>query len=241
MKQLTVLLTLLLPLCIQAQEEEWKEASPESKAYHEYRLKTTVPPYGLAKIKALVKSLREDEESHLILNAKVYNALSLREKFTYHMIHAESYSQNCDVLPPIQDEQNKIQGNLPDAFDEYSWSERQWKFLKDNKDSVMALIKESANRSGRIGLNYKHAIVEMNALEMIPFLIEFYKKDHKDHDILTVLLLLMKGVKYEPFMKTASYLKLYGDNASYTAFLQPSAANEELIFKRVMDLYNGMN
>lgn len=241
MKQLALLLTLWLPACIHAQEEGWKEASPESKAYHEYRLKTTVPPYGLSKVKALVKSLREDDESNLILNAKVYNALSLREKFTYHMIHAESYSQNCDVFPPIQDEQTKILGHLPDAFDEYSWSERQWKFLKENKDSVIALIQESVNRSGRIGLNYKHAIVEMNALEMIPFLIDFYKKDHKDHDILTVLLLLMKGAKYEPFVKSASYIKLYGEKVSYTAFLQLNADNEELIFKRAMDLYNAMS
>lgn len=241
MKQLTAALALLFPVLLTAQEEEWKEASPESKAYHEYRLKTTIPPYGLPKVKALIKDIKEDEDTHLILPAKAYNALSLREKFTYHMIHAESYSQNCDVMPPIQDEQKKIMGYLPDAFDEYAWSDRQRKFLQDNKDSVMALIKESVNRSGRIGLNYKEAIVEMNALQMIPFLITFYKKDRKDHDILTVLLLLMKGVKYEPFAKSVTYTKLYGDNSSYTSFIQLNAANEELIFKRAMDLYNAMN
>lgn len=241
MKKLSVVLALLTPILLTAQDEEWKEASPASKAYHEYRLKTTVPPYGLAKVKALIKGIQQDEDTHLKLNAKAYNTLSLREKFTYHMIHAESYSQNCDVFPPVQEEQTKIMAYLPDAFDEYSWSERQRKFMQDNKDSVMAIMKESIQRSGRIGVNYKEAIVEMNALEMIPFLIDFYKKDRKDHDILTVLLLLMKGVKYEPFVKSTSYTKLYGENSSYTSCLQLNAANEELIFKRAMDLYNAMS
>lgn len=241
MKQLVMALALLSPLLLSAQDEEWKEASAESKAYHQYRLKTTVPPYGLPKVKSLVAAVKQDEDTHLILAPKLYNGLSLREKFTYHMIHAESYSQNCDVFPPIQEEQKKIMGYLPDAFDEYSWSERQRKFMKDNKDSVIAIIEESANRSGRLGVNYKQAIVEMNALEMIPFLIDFYKKDRKDHDILTVLLLLMKGVRYEPFVKSVSYTKLYGENSTFLSFIQLNEANEELVFKRAMDLYNAMS
>lgn len=241
MKQLAVALALLIPVLLTAQQEEWKEPGATSKAYHEYRIKTTVPPYGLAKVKGLVAAIKEDDDTNLILDKKLYNSLSLREKFTYHMIHAESYSQNCDVMPPVQEEQTKIAGYLPDAFDEYSWSDRQIAFLKDNKDSVIAIIQESANRSKRLGVNYKHAIVDMNALEMIPWLIEFYKRDSKDLDILTVLLLLMKGAKYEPFMKSVSCTKLYGENSTYLSFLQYNKANEELICSRAMQLYNAMN
>ncbi len=78
--------------------------------------------------------------------------LSFREKFTYHMIHAESYSQNCDAMPPIQNEQKKIFAYLPDAFDEYDWSDRQTAFLQKNRDSIIALITESMTRSKRIGV-----------------------------------------------------------------------------------------
>lgn len=235
-----LLLVALLYSCISsAQEEVWKEASPESQAYHQYRIKETTPPYGLSKVKALITQIRSTDDEDLKLNNREYEALTLREKFTYHMIHAESFSQNCDAMPPIQDEQKKIFGYLPDAFDEYSWSERQINFLKKNKDSVLTLIKESVNRSKRIGANYKQAIVEMNAREMIPFLIKTYSSDKKDHDILTVFMLLMKNNNYKPFVASASFKKLYGEEAGYQAYLDFNKANEELIIKRVSEFYNG--
>lgn len=240
-KTLMLFISLCTWLHLAAQEEgQWREASKESQAYHLYRTKSSVPPYGLEKVKALVAKIKSSEDEHLKLNNKDYLALSLREKFTYHMIHAESYSQNCDVMPPIQEEQQKIFGYLPDAFDEYSWSERQGDFMNSNRDSVMALVKESANRSKRIGVNYKMAIVEINAREMIPFLVKFYNADKKDHDLLTVLMLLMRKNEYKPFMASASYSKLYSDEASYQAYLDFNKANEELILKRAMDFYNGV-
>lgn len=234
-----ILSLLLFPLVTFSQnaDEEWKEASPESKAYHESRMRNTIPPYGLAKIKEILSKTTYEEEGK-VMPPKDYAALSLREKFTYHMIQAESYSQNCDVMPPIQEEHKKIFGQLPDAFDEENWSTRQIAFLKENKDSVLALIKESVTRSKKVGLNYKHAIVEVNGTAMIPFLIETFNRDHKDLDILTVLMLLMKNNKYPPFMSSLSYEKLYGPKADYQHFLQFNKANEELIIKRASDFYN---
>lgn len=238
MKRYLLSLLLFTPLLLSAQEEDaWKEASKESQAYHEYRLKSTVPPYGLAKVKGLVTKITSGPDENLSLNAKTYLALPVREKFTYTMIHAEAYSQNCDVMPPIQDEHLKIFGHLPDAFDEYSWSDRQTDFLVANRDSVLALIKESVARSKRIGVNYKSTIVTVNGKELIPFLITTYKQDHKDYDILTVLMLLMEKNKYQPFVQSASYTKLYGPDSSYQAFLQFNKANEELIIKRALDFY----
>jgi hypothetical protein len=240
MKYFLFLVALLPSFFLNAQEEEiWKEASAESQAYHQYRIKETIPPYGLAKVKALVATIRSNDDEDLKLNNKDYETLALREKFTYHMIHAESFSQNCDAMPPIQDEHKKIFGYLPDAFDEYSWSERQINFLKKNKDSVLVLIKESVSRSKRIGSNYKQAIVEMNAREIIPFLITTYNADKKDHDILTVFMLLMKNNSYKPFMASQSFKKLYGEEASYQAYLDFNKANEELILKRALDFYHG--
>lgn len=235
-----ILSLMLFPLVSfsQNQEEEWKEASPESQAYHESRMRNTIPPYGLAKIKAILSKTPYQEEEGKVMPSKDYTALTLREKFTYHMIHAESYSQNCDVMPPIQEEHKKIFGELHDAFDEENWSARQISFLKENKDSVLALIKESVTRSKKVGLNYKHAIVEVNGTAMIPFLIETFNQDHKDLDILTVLMLLMKINKYPPFISSQSYEKLYGPKANYQNYLQFNKANEDLIIKRASDFYN---
>ena len=79
----------------------------------------------------------------------------------------------------------------------------------------------------------------MNAREMIPFLIKTYNADKKDHDILTVFMLLMKNNSYKPFMASQSFKKLYGEEASYQAYLDFNKANEELILKRALDFYHG--
>lgn len=242
MKQILFLLFVSFSISVLAQgdEFEWKEASKESQAYHEYRIKSTTPPYGLAKVQGLIKKIKwNDEDESEAMDKKTYDALSLREKFTYTMIHPESFSQNCDAMPPIQDEQKKIFAYIADAFDEYAWSERQRDFLTANRDSVMALIKESVTRSKRMGANYKQAIVEMNAKEMVPFLVDTYKANKKDKDILTLLMQLMKDNEYKPFLSSASYQKLYSDDASYQAYLDYNTANEELIIKRATEFYNG--
>lgn len=238
MKYLLFIVILFSSSTLFAQEEtEWKEPSKESQAYSTFRTRLSTPPYELAKIKGLLSKTVHDDDENLKLNAKVYNSLSLREKFTYHMIHAEDYSQNCDAMPPTQDAHKKIFGYLPDAFGEYSWSERQYNFMNGNRDSVMALIRESVLRSKKMGVNYKAAIVAVNGWEMIPFLIEFYNSDKKDHDILTLLMFLMKNNEYKPFMTSASFTKLYGEEGNAQTFLDFNKANEALILERANNFY----
>ncbi|NIG55486.1 hypothetical protein [Chitinophaga sp. Cy-1792] len=237
-----ILLTgLLLSVSLFANAQDYKEPSKESQEYGVYRSKVTIPPYGLPKVKAMVSGLElegdNDYNETAALTAKAWNALSFREKFTYCMIHGENFSQNCDASPPVQDEQKKVFGQLPSAFGEFSWSDRQLKFFNDNQDSVLALIRESVNRSKRVGVNYKEAIVAMNAVEMIPFLEEVYLKDKKDHDILTIFLLLMKENKYAPFLSSVSYKKLYGNDSDYGTYIDFNSANEALILQRVNDFY----
>ena len=225
-------------------DEAWKSASKESEAYHEERMTITFPPYGFSKVNDLISKIQNegDGESE-VLNSKVYVKLSLREKFTYHMIHAESYSQNCDAMPPIQDEHKKIFSYLPDAFGEYNWSARQKDFFYEYKDSVIAIMAESIKRTGKVGLNYKQVILDINATTMIPLLIETYNKKtgQKDLDILTLFMLMMKENKDETFLSSASYKKLYSDDSDYLAYLNYNKANEDLIIQRVTAFYNAHN
>ena len=216
-------------------------ANKESQTYHDLRVKLTVPPYGLAKVKALIQKIKSNEEEEMeALDKNIYESLSLREKFTYNMIHAESFSQNCDAMPPIKDEQKKIFAYIADAFDEHNWSERQTKFLSGNRDSVIALMRESIARTKRVGVNFKQAIIEINAKEMIPDLIAVYNanKTIKDLDLLTVMLQLMKDNEYEPFLLSGSYKKMYAEDASYQSYLNYNKANEDLIIKRATEFYN---
>jgi hypothetical protein len=239
MKRFLTVLFFFASLSISAQEDGvWRPASKESQAYHEYRVKPTVPPYGLVKIKAMIKKIKVDDEDNEVISQQDYDALSFREKFTYHMIHGESYSQNCDAMPPIQNEDKKIFAYIPEAFDEYAWSDRQSTFLRKNRDSVIAIMKESITRSKRMGVNFKQAVLEINAREMIPFLVTMYYEIKKDHDLLTLMMQLMKDNEYEPFITSGSYRKLYGDESNYAAFLNFTKGNEDLIIKRATDFYN---
>ncbi len=243
MKKITMVLLSIFAcnVCFSQEDGTWVEPSKESQAYHEYRLKISRPPDGLEKVLALITKAGSDENDNVALPQKEYMALSMREKLTYHLIHAESYSQNCDAMPPVPDEHKKIFAQLPDAFGEYSWSQRQANFLAANRDSAIALISASIQRSNRVGVNYKKAIIEINGREMIPLLISTYNKDHKDHDILTLLMILMKNNEYPAFVSSTSYKKLYADeSSSYQAFLNFNTANEALIIERATTFYNGL-
>jgi hypothetical protein len=102
----------------------------------------------------------------------------------------------------------------------------------------MSLIKASVTRSNRMGLNYKEALHVINAKEMIPFIIETFKKDRRDMGLLTLLMMMMKENEYQPFLVSESYRKLYKDEASHRTYIEYNQANEDLIFKRAMDFYH---
>jgi hypothetical protein len=210
------------------------EPSKESKAYNAYRDETFEPPYGLKKVKAAIAKIKANDEGDAKVSNKVWDGFTLKEKFTYCMVHPESYSQNCDAMPPIADEHKKIFGFIPDAHMEADLSDRQIAFLKKNKDSVISWIKDLSTKKSRVYLNFKEAILQLNAKDMIPLLIDIYKIKRKDHDILTVLMLLMKEGKYQPFLKSTMYSKLYGNDAHWLAHLIANKANQDLIMERAM-------
>jgi len=214
--------------------------SSHSSAYHEWRTRLTVPPYGIEKIRELIKKIKPGSENNEALSAADYNAFSLREKFTYNMIHAESYCRSCDATPPVKDEDKKIFAYLPGAFVGSAWSERQTKFLSSNRDSVIQFMRESMGRTKRAGVNFKQVMLEINAKEMIPDIIATYRanKKVKDLDMLTVLMNLMKDNEYETFLLSGSYKKLYAEETSYKSYLNYSQGNEDLIIKRATDFYN---
>lgn len=213
-------------------------AYSQMEAYREFRAQPSIPPYGLQKVKALIGKIKpqSDEDNSDMgispLPQKEYDALSLREQFTYTMIHPEMYAQNCSIFVPQANEDQKISGYLISWTNEETWSDRQLHFLEKNRDSVMAIIKESVTRSKRMGVNYKDALVEINAWEMIPFLTAYYKENKKDKDILTTLMLLMKKGNYADFVKSQSYRILYGTAGNYESSITFNKANEELTLQR---------
>lgn len=216
---------------------EGPAASPISRKYAEFRHQNVEPTWGLAKVKAVVKGLKEDEDMNRRVPDKTFNSWSLQEKFTYTMIHGEDFSQNCDMMPEILDEHKKVFAYFPGSFnDEAAWSERQRNFLKQNRSKVIELMKTTMMSKKRVGNNFKNAIMELNAVETIPTLVTIYSKDKKDHDILTVLMLLMKENKFVGFLKTSTYKKLYGSEENWRSYVMAGPA----LTKETISLAGGL-
>ena len=239
MKKIALLLIVLMACLSQAQDSENQKQSSTSRKYHEYRLVVTEPAFHLAKIKAAVTKIRADKEGNRRMAEKAYNELTFEEKFTYNMIHGEDSSQNCDGSMATVREETKIFGYFPDAFSEgdICWSERQREFLTRNRSKVISLLRSTLKLRERAGVNLKNAVLEIKAYELIPDLISTYNIKKKDLDVLSLLMLLMKEDKFPEFMKSASYEKLYGENANYKNFLEANTANRDLIFERATAYY----
>lgn len=222
--------------------QDYHEPSKAALKYATYRTETTEPSYGLSKVKSLIKKIKtveKDDGGNKILPDKQYDALSFKEKFTYAMLHAEEFAQNCDGMPITEDDYKHITAYPAGAWDNTSfWSVRQKKFLHDNRTKVIGLLRETIRAKHRVGANLKCTILELNAWELIPDMVTVYNRDHKDNDILSALMVLMKEAKYKPFLATPSYKKLYGEGASYQAFLNSNTANQKLEISRAMAFYN---
>lgn len=228
-------------IAIAQDDNEIKIPSEASKTYHEYKLynNTCYTSSKISKwIKSAGKNFIEDlndefaEDSRGISPAK-FKTLTAQELLIYCTIYPESYSQNCDAYPLIQDEEKKILAYLADNFNEYSLSQRQKKALKNKKTAVVKLIIDCASKNNRLGNVYKELLLDMNATKSIPEIIKIYKASQKkDADILTLLMLFMEEGKYKSFLKSGLYKKLYDEDvSSYDSFIDFNKANEALILK----------
>lgn len=209
--------------------------SAASRRYVDYRCEITKPPFELAKVQALIKS-----QGRHILPDKSFNGMSVPEKFTYTMLFAEQDSQNCDGMPMVAGEEKMIFGYVPDPFNAGNsvWSQRQENFLNHYREQVIGLIRQTIHSRQRVGVNLKSAITLLDAHELIPDMLAVYKRDRKDQDILTACLFLMRNDKFKPFLSTPTYKKLYGENASYQAYIVANQANEDLTMQRAMAFYH---
>ncbi|MES1147314.1 MAG: hypothetical protein ABUL49_01040 [bacterium] len=219
-----------------------QEPSARARAYENYRRPITEPTYGRAKVKALIKSIKkkdnEDGDFTSVLPTSKFNSLTLEEQFTYTMIHGERGLQNCDAMMPIEGADKMIFAHIPDPFrDDTVWSESQLAFMNAHRPQFINMLRDTMKLRHRAGANIKQAIFELKAYELIPDLTSLYIEQRKDHDILTLLNLLMKEGNYLPFINSSSYAKLFGDDASWSTALVANRENQDLVISRATDFY----
>jgi hypothetical protein len=206
----------------------------------------SLPPFGLDKVMATIRQLKSVDDTDrdgftIALSDSALDSLSFEEEFTYNMIHAESYSQMCDPLPEHPDEKDRIYSFTVNYFGEYDWSHRQNMFFQENRVGVERLMKAVIDQQCKVGMNFLDVIVSNNSVDMIPYLIDVYRKDNSNHYILSTLMLLMKENKYPEFLQSISYKKLYDQGAiRFDAYLNYNKANEDLIIQRATNFYNSI-
>jgi hypothetical protein len=214
--------------------------TPAMQRYRDYRIQNTEPPFGLTKVKRLIAKIKpvgKPDSDTEIAATSAWNRLTTPEKFTYCMLHGEVYSQNCDAMPWIVDEEHKVFGQISSPFGDMFWSDRQRAFLKNHRSEVIRLLRTTIREKRRVGVNLKDTINDLGAYELIPDLVSAYNRDHRDQDILTVLFLLMKDGKYKPFLSSITYRKLYGPDSNYQSFIVANEANQKLSIDRAMAYY----
>lgn len=236
---MTPVLALTLLIAPPAPFKQTPEPSAATRRYYESRKTLTIPKYGADKVQALIKTIKtkdqDDDVPTSVLPRDQFDKLSLAEQFTYTMLHGELGLQNCDAMMYVNGAEKKVFGHFPDAFgDESTWSESQEAFMRSHRAEFVPLIRETMAEQGVVGVNIKHAVLVLKANEVIPDLVAVYKKNRKDHDILTLLMLLMRDGEYRPFLKSATYRKLYGEQSSYSSWITASKANQDLVGARAM-------
>jgi hypothetical protein len=158
------------------------------------------------------------------------------------MVYTEDYSQNCDGGPDQPHKESRIYGTFPDAFGEFTLSERQLSFFNRNRDTVISLMKRIVDNTHQMGDNFKDAVGYLNAKELIPDIIDAYQHHPNDHALLSLLMQLMEHGKFPEFIQSTSHKKLYkGDAVNYSAYIVYNQANEDLIIQRAMRYYNSLN
>lgn len=221
----------------------WDAPRPQDSAYYSMRERNNTPPFGLAKVTKLIDRRLEDLPGEALIDYDAgisnteFERLTLEEKFTYTMIHPEVFSQACAERMFMFDPQRKIFGHLLFVYNGVFWSERQLGFMKKNRNKVVGWIMDLTSKNKELGLNYKSALVEIDAWESIPFLIDFYKRKPEDLDVLTTLMLMMSKDKSVDFQQSNVFKKLYGEDANYDSWIALTAANEKYILYTAQQYY----
>ena len=186
-----------------------------TKSYEKYRRLVIEPKIGLKKVKMLIKSTKRDRDENLRISDGAWNGLTTQEKVSYCLLHCEDYAQMCDAMPPIPGSEKLIESFFPDAFDEASYSKRQVDFIEENEDAMLGTIRQLIKEKKRVGLNLKQALYQINSYKIVPDLLAAYQADSRDHDILTLLMILMKEGNFQAFKSSKIYEDFYGENANY--------------------------
>ncbi|HCS22071.1 MAG TPA: hypothetical protein DIW47_16205 [Bacteroidetes bacterium] len=157
-----------------------------------------------------------------------------------HLIHAldypEQYRQICSLYSIDPLAQKKIHAYFRNDWGERSMSERQRAALKENRTEVIDLIKGCLKSDDPINNRMKDLIVELNATECIPEMVDRVKRNKQtDTYYFTCMLLLIKNNNPE-LLEGTEFERFYtGSNRIYD--LRKTTERMEKILTLVQTFY----
>jgi hypothetical protein len=177
----------------------------------------------------------------------VLQHLSPYDRYLYCVAEPELFSQNCSN--PEDDEDGggactsvdtkpKIHGYFP-TDNMFLLSARQLEFLAMDRAGTLAFIKEDVRRFGILTTHQKEVLLHLDAVELIPWMVDYFKHTTKqqDSDVLVLFFQLMRDHRYPPFMESRTYSAVYGNGRAYTGYIYLNQPNIDLTIERAMGLY----
>lgn len=219
-----------------------RRPSAATEAYFLYKTRPAEPRYGLAKVKTLIARYKSEPDFPAEVPPGELHKLTPDEMFTYCMVNPEDWSQNCSGPYREPGEEHMIRGSttpLLTQFGEFvffSWRQRY--FLKQNRARVVALLQDTVREQRHAGPNILATIRLLNATELIPDLVDAFRSDARDMDVLSELAELMDVARYKPFAVTHIAKVFYGPMSNRRYDVPASKENIDTILRLATDFYN---
>lgn len=150
----------------------------------------------------------------LKLSDSLFALLTLEEHLIHALNYPEQYRQICSLYPIDSLAQQKIHAYFSNDWGERSLSKRQWKALKENRTAVIELIKDCLKSDIRTDNRLKEVIIELNATECIPELIDRVTRDKQPDTYHLTCLLKLINYNNPALLEGTEYAKFYAGDYS---------------------------
>lgn len=143
---------------------------------------------------------KEDEDGMPLLETlpdQQFQQLTTKEHIYYHLAYPEEWSQNCAEMYFMPGNVKAIARYLPFADDGYYLSERQTKYMENNRDSVSYWVKSFLKDRKALTTEMLNLIADLKLKSAIPDMARIYRSQAtKDDLILTTLIQMMVQAEY---------------------------------------------
>lgn len=221
-----------------AQDEMVNAGSTHQIPYPLDVMPPCVPPSE--KLEAMLAN-KNSKDGSAKLTEEEFESLNFVEHFIHAFYHPESNTSSGSASSLPKDILQKIPAAQPRRGDGFTMSDRQRKALVNNRDKTIAMISQCIKISGQINTEFKRMITNLDAYEMIPWLIEVSRESKVKDPYLVTLLCELMSRGYMPFIESDIYQQLYPEGLPdfSEALYKRSIPFTKTNYEKILGLANG--